>query len=60
MLPILFRLASLLHRDRKAVTALEYGLVSVLVGVVIIGALHTLGTQLTTTFVHVVKSMKAA
>ena len=36
--------------DRRAVTALEYGLIAALIAVVIIGALTTLGTKLTTTF----------
>ena len=36
--------------DRRAVTALEYGLIAALIAVVIIGALTTLGTKLTATF----------
>ena len=36
--------------DRRAVTALEYGLIAALIAVVIIGGLTTLGTKLSTTF----------
>ena len=39
--------------DRRAVTALEYGLIAALVAVVIIGAVSALGTNLTTTFTKV-------
>ena len=34
-------------------TAIEYGLIASLIGVVIIGALTTAGTKLGTTFTHV-------
>jgi pilus assembly protein Flp/PilA len=60
MFPILFHYASLIRRDRRAVTALEYGLIAALIGVFIIGALTALGTQLTATFTSIVTSMKAA
>ncbi len=36
--------------DRRAVTALEYGLIAALVAVVIIGAVTTLGKDLSTVF----------
>jgi len=39
-----------LRGDRRAVTALEYGLIASLVALVIIGAVTTLGTHLSTTF----------
>ncbi len=39
-----------LKQDRRAVTALEYALIAGLVGVVIVGAITTLGTNLTTIF----------
>ncbi len=39
-----------LKTDRRAVTAMEYGLIAALIAVVIIGALTTIGTNLTTTF----------
>ena len=37
-------------RDEKGVTALEYGLIAALIAVVIIGAVSTLGTNLSATF----------
>ena len=39
-----------LTRDEKGVTALEYGLIAALIAVVIIGAVSTLGTNLSATF----------
>ena len=39
--------------DRRAVTAMEYGLIAALVAVVIIGAVTTLGTKLSSTFTAV-------
>ena len=39
-----------LKTDRRAVTALEYGLIAALIAVVIIGAVTTLGTNLSATF----------
>jgi pilus assembly protein Flp/PilA len=36
--------------DRRAVTAIEYGLIAALIAVVIIVAVSTLGTNLTNTF----------
>ncbi len=39
-----------LRADRKAVTAIEYALIAALLAVVIIGALATLGTNITSTF----------
>jgi pilus assembly protein Flp/PilA len=60
MFPIMFYLASLIRRDRKAVTALEYGLIAALIGVFIITALGLLGNQLVATFTSIVSSMKAA
>jgi pilus assembly protein Flp/PilA len=41
---------STLVRDRKGVTALEYGLIAALIAVVIITAVATLGTNLSTAF----------
>lgn len=46
----LFIKAQNLLQDRKGVTALEYGLIAALIAVVIIGALVTLGGNLTTIF----------
>lgn len=39
-----------LSTDRRAVTALEYGLIAALIAVVIIGAVTTVGKNLTATF----------
>ncbi len=60
MFAVLFQLTSLMRRDRRAVTALGYGLIAALIGVFIIGALTSLGTQLTTTFNTIVTKMGAA
>ncbi len=43
--------------DRKAVTALEYGLIAGVLGVAIIAAFTGLGTQLKTEFTTIEKSM---
>jgi pilus assembly protein Flp/PilA len=37
-------------KDQAGVAAIEYGLIAALVAVVIIGAVTTLGTKLTSTF----------
>lgn len=42
-----------LKADKKAVTALEYGLVAALVAVAIIAALKVLGTNLNATFQNI-------
>jgi pilus assembly protein Flp/PilA len=47
MLPSLIRL---LARDRKAVTALEYGLIASLISVVIIKSVTALGADISSTF----------
>jgi pilus assembly protein Flp/PilA len=39
-----------LHQEKRAVTALEYGLITALIAVFIIGAVSTLGTSISTTF----------
>ncbi len=46
--------------DRRAVTALEYGLIAALIAVVIIGAVTTLGTNLSATFTTMARSSKLA
>ena len=43
--------------DRRAVTALEYGLIAALIAVVIIGAVSAVGTKLTATFTTIGKSI---
>ncbi len=42
--------ARLLRHDRRAVTALEYGLIASLIAVAIIVAVSTLGTNLSSVF----------
>ena len=44
--------------DESGATAIEYGLIAALVSVVIIGALTTLGTKLTSTFQAVSDQLK--
>ncbi len=39
-----------LIRDRRAVTALEYGMIATLIAVVIIAGVTTVGTNLSATF----------
>jgi len=43
--------------DESGVTAIEYGLIAALIAVVIIGAVSTLGTRLSTTFSSVAASL---
>ncbi len=40
-------------RDESGATAIEYGLIAALIAVVIIGAVTTVGTNLSTTFTTV-------
>lgn len=46
-----------LKRDEKGVTALEYGLIAALIAVVIIGAVTTLGGNLSRTFTNVANTL---
>jgi pilus assembly protein Flp/PilA len=46
-----------LKTDRRAVTALEYGMIAGLIAVVIIGAVTTLGTDLSAKFTAVSTSL---
>jgi len=48
---------NVMRTDRRAVTALEYGLIASLVAVVIIAAVRVLGTNLSTTFQKVATSI---
>ena len=50
--------ATFLKTDRRAVTALEYGLIAALIAVVIIGAVTTIGTNLATKFDAVATATK--
>jgi pilus assembly protein Flp/PilA len=46
-----------LKKDQRAVTALEYGLIAALISVIIIGALTTLGKNLSSTFNTIASSI---
>ena len=46
-----------LVRDRKAATAIEYGLIAALIAVAAIAAMQGLGTSLNTTFTNVSTAM---
>ncbi|HLY07428.1 MAG TPA: Flp family type IVb pilin [Rhizomicrobium sp.] len=43
--------------DESGVTAIEYGLIAALIAVVIIGAVTTVGSNLSTTFSNVATSL---
>ena len=45
-------------RDESGATAIEYGLIAALISVVIITAVKTVGTNLTTTFNSVASAVK--
>ena len=45
-------------RDESGATAIEYGLIAALIAVVIIGAVASVGTALTTTFSNVGTAVK--
>lgn len=44
-------------KDESGATAIEYGLIASLIGVVIIGAITTLGTRLSGTFTKVANNL---
>ena len=46
-----------LPRDKRVVTALEYGLIAGLVAVVIVGSVTALGTTLSGTFATIVAAL---
>ena len=50
-------LVSRFVRDESGVTAIEYGLIAALIAVVIIGAVTTVGSNLSTTFHNVATSL---
>ncbi len=54
------KLISRFVRDESGATAIEYGLIAALIAVVIITALTTVGTKLTTTFNSVATSLTPA
>ena len=47
-------------KDERGATAIEYGLIAALISVVIIAAVTTVGTQLTTTFTTVSNALSGA
>jgi pilus assembly protein Flp/PilA len=49
-----------LKSDRRAVTALEYGLIAALIAGVIITAVTSIGTELKTTFTNIATAITAA
>jgi pilus assembly protein Flp/PilA len=49
-----------LLRDEQGATAIEYGLIAALIAVAAIGALQTLGDELSSTFSAVSSAMKDA
>jgi pilus assembly protein Flp/PilA len=44
-------------KDRKGITALEYGLIGALIVVGIVAAMTTIGTKLATTFGNIANSL---
>ena len=48
-----------LFRERRAATAIEYGLIAALIAVAAIAAMQGLGNRLKTTFSNVSTNMKA-
>ncbi len=48
-----------LINDKRAVTALEYGLIAGLIAVVIVTSVTALGTKLATTFTTITNAMPA-
>ena len=50
--------ASRFLRDQSGATAIEYGLIAALIAVVIIGAVTTVGTNLSTNFTTVGNTLK--
>jgi pilus assembly protein Flp/PilA len=61
MLSMMVALTERMHAlksDRRAVTALEYGLIAALIAVVIIGAVTTVGTKINTAFTTIGNALK--
>ena len=53
----MLNMISRFFKDESGVTAIEYGLIAGLIAVVIIGAVTTIGTSLTTKFTAVSKAL---
>jgi len=56
--PPMTKLFQTILRDESGATAIEYGLIAALIAVVIIAAVTTVGTNLSTTFANVSASIK--
>ena len=52
------RFMSRLAKDQSGATAIEYGLIAGLIAVVIIGAVTTIGTNLSATFTNIANALK--
>ncbi|MDA8233126.1 MAG: Flp family type IVb pilin [Magnetospirillum sp.] len=50
---MLTSILSMIRRDEKGATAIEYGLIAALIAVVIIAAIKLVGTNLTATFTSI-------
>jgi pilus assembly protein Flp/PilA len=57
MFAYLYQLAWRFRTDQRAVTAMEYGLIAALIAVVIIGALTTLGSNLSSRFTAIASAI---
>ena len=49
-----------LRSDKRGVTAMEYGLIAALIAVVIIGAVTTIGTELSAVFTKISTNLSIA
>ncbi len=49
-----------LSRDRRAATAIEYGLIASLIAIAAIAAISAVGTKVAVTFNNIPKHMKAS
>lgn len=56
----MFRHLLVLFQDRRAATAIEYGLIAALIAVAAIASMQGLGNRLRTTFSNVSTNMKAS
>ncbi len=56
----LIKLVSFLLDDKRAVTALEYGLIAALIAVFIIGAVSAMGSSISNTFSTIASSINGA
>ena len=55
----MFKLIRAVARNRRAATAIEYGLIAALIAVAAIAAMQGLGNQIKKTFGNVTSNMKA-